>query len=58
MFSFPLGIGAVLKEEIGIFAMSSQNKSIGHCKLESVIQAPVFLCPSAFLFCVVYTFHL
>lgn len=57
MFVFPLGIGPVLKEEIGIFAMSSQNNSIGHCKLESVIQGPIFLCPSAFHFCVVYTFH-
>lgn len=56
MFVFPLGIGAILKEEIGIFAVSFQNNSIGHCRLGTVIQAPIFLCPSAFRFCVVYTF--
>lgn len=37
MFGFLLGIGAVLKREIGIVAMSSPNNNIEHCKLESLI---------------------
>lgn len=37
MFGFFLGTGAVLKQEIGIFAVSSQNNNIEHCRLESPI---------------------
>lgn len=53
IFVFPLGMGAVAKEEIGIFALSSQtNRSLQARKHYSSSHLPVPIC--FFLLCDIY----